>query len=329
MITNNQKVTHVSHGSDNGEFLVMSIARQTINRLSRLLVLIISLCWIISPAHAFDGRYDNDEGLKTGSNEFTIEVPRGTINVNLYKPTGFTSNSPVWVVIHGARRDIGRHIGFDYYSVWAPLAEKYGALLVLPEFTADKWPTSWQFQTGNVRTPQMHAIAPRNQAFAVVHKAFAEAVRLSGSHQRKFSIYGHGAGGQFVQRYVLHSGGRHIKRAVSANPGWYMLPDYQYSFPYGLNGSPIAKSTLRRAFASDYVLLLGQNDISHGAPLRKNADTNAQGRNRYERGHFYFSRAQSVAAKLGARFSWHLDEVPGAGHHNDEMAASAAEILAR
>lgn len=329
MINKNQRVTHVSHGSDKGEYRVMSKARQTLETLSQALIVTLALCWMIIPAQAFDGRYEHGDGIKTGSGQFTIEVPRGVINVNIYKPSGFTADSPVWVVIHGARRNIGRHIGFDYYSVWAPLAEKYGALLVLPEFTADQWPTSWQFQTGNVRTPQLHAIAPRNQAFSVVHKAFAEAVRLTGSNQSKFSIYGHGAGGQFVQRYVLHSGGRHIKRAIAANPGWYMLPDYQYVFPYGLNGSPIAKSTLRRAFGSDFVLLLGQNDISHGDPLRKNADTNAQGRNRFERGHFYFSRAQSVASKLGARFSWHLEEVPGAGHHNEEMAAAAADVLAR
>ncbi len=297
------------------------------------LLVMTGLALPASSALAFGDRTDraySDElsGLPQGDSEFQIEVPRGTVNVDVYKPTGFTQNSPVWVIIHGARRDVGRHIGYDYFSVWAPLAEKYGALLVMPEFTKAMWPTSWQFQTGNVRTAKLRAIAPRNQAFAVIHKAFQKAVQLSGSSKRKFSIYGHGAGGQMVQRYVLHSGGRYIKRAVAANPGWYMLPDYEYVFPYGLKGAPIAKSTLRRAFASDMVLLLGQNDVSHGDPMRKNAFTNAQGRNRFERGQFYFSRARSVARGLGARFNWHLHEVPGAGHQNSEMAASAAEIMA-
>jgi hypothetical protein len=27
-----------------------------------------------------------------------------------------------------------------------------------------------------------------------------------------------------VQRYVLHSGGQYVERAVAANAGWYLLP---------------------------------------------------------------------------------------------------------
>lgn len=319
------QISQITTSSVERETFVMSSAKQ----IFTIMTVMLAFVFMTLPVKALDGRYEQFEGLTEGSNEITVKVPRGTINVNVYKPSSFTADSPVWVVIHGARRNVGRHIGFDYYSVWAPLAEKYGALLILPEFTKDKWPTSWQFQTGNVRTPRLHKISQRNQGFAVVHKAFRKAVRLSGSNQRKFSIYGHGAGGQWVQRYVLHSGGRYIKRAVAANPGWYMLPDYEYRFPYGLKGNPIAKSTLRRAFATDMVLLLGQNDVSHSAPLRTNAVTIQRGRNRFDRGHFYFSRAKLDARKLRARFSWHLEEVPGAGHHNYEMADAAAEILSR
>ena len=138
---------------------------------------------------------------------------------------------------------------------------------------------------------------------------------------------GHGGGAQWVQRYVLHSGGRYIERAVAANPGWYMLPDDEFSYPYGIKGTPISPATLRGAFATDFVLLLGQADVQTGGVMRNNRETSAQGKTRFERGHFYFNRAAADAKRMGAKFGWHLREVPGAGHEDEDMAPPAAEAL--
>lgn len=132
---------------------------------------------------------------------------------------------------------------------------------------------------------------------------------------------------QFVQRYVLHSGGRFIEWAVAANPGWYMLPDDEYTYPYGLKGTAITPATLRDAFATDFVLLLGQADVQTGGVMRNNKETTAQGETRFQRGHFYSDRAAADAKRTGARFAWHLREVPGAGHEDENMAPAAAEAL--
>jgi hypothetical protein len=266
--------------------------------------------------------------IPVGEGEFTVDAARGRVSVHTYRPAAFTAGSPVWLVIHGARRDAADHIVFDYYDVWQPLAEKYGALLLLPEFAKENWPTSWQFQLGNVRTPSLEQVPWEQTGFAVAEKAFEQAVAETGSTRRRFSLYGHGAGAQWVQRYVLHSGGRYLDRAVAANPGWYMLPDEGFTYPYGLKGAPIPDETLKQAFASDFVLLLGKGDTGTGGILRDNAETRAQGRNRYERGRFYFFRSETVARTLGGQFGWQLKDVAGASHENEDMAPAAAEIMA-
>ena len=148
-----------------------------------------------------------------------------------------------------------------------------------------------------------------------------------GSSRRKFSMFGHGAGSQFIQRYVLHSGCRMIDRAVSANPGWYMLPDSEYKFPFGLRGAPIGGSTLRNAFACNFTLLLGTGDTNY-AGLRNDPAALAQGKTRYDRGLFYFDRARADAARIGAHFRWRQSEVPGVGHEASRMAPAGAAILA-
>lgn len=267
-------------------------------------------------------------GIPVGSGEFLVDVARGPVTVYTYRPAAATRSSPIWIVMPGVRREAYRHLAFDYYDVWQRLAEQYGALLLVPEFTADKWPTAWSYNLGNVFSQQLRPIPWDHTSFYAVEQAFRTAARLTGSTQTKFNIFGHGAGAQFVQRYVLHTGGRLINRAVAANPGWYMLPDTEFAFPFGLRGTSISTPTVRRAFASDFVLLLGQDDVNYGGGLRNDPQAVAQGKTRYERGHFYFRRARAVAARLGASFNWRVSEVPGAGHEYERMSPAAAAILA-
>ncbi len=268
------------------------------------------------------------EGMPAGHGVFEVaNVPRGPVTVYTYRPSSATSQSPIWVVMPGTRRDAHRHLAFDYYDAWRPLADRYGAILLVPEFTADKWPGPWTYNMGNVMSPRLRPKPWTQSAFYVVEEAFRMAAASVGSTRRKFSMFGHGAGSQFIQRYVLHSGCRMVDRAVSANPGWYMLPDSEYQYPYGLRDAPIRTQTLRAAFACNFTLLLGTSDVNH-AGLRNDPDAVAQGKTRYARGHFYFDRSRRVAAQLGARFDWRLAEVPGVGHEADRMAPAGAAVLA-
>ncbi len=197
----------------------------------------------------------------------------------------------------------------------------------MPDFTAEKWPGAWAYNIGNVRSQRLEPKPWRQTSFYVVEEAFRMAAHSLVSSRRKFSMFGHGAGSQFIQRYVLHSGCRMIDRAVSANPGWYMLPDSQYQFPFGLRGAPIRAQTLARAFSCHYTLLLGTADVNY-ARLRNDPAALAQGKTRYDRGLFYFDRSRRDAARMGARYNWRLEEVPGVGHEAARMAPAGAAILA-
>jgi hypothetical protein len=256
-----------------------------------------------------------------------VDVPRGPVTIYTYRPSSASSDAPIWVVMPGTRRDAYRHLAFDYYDTWQPLAEQYGAILLVPEFTSEKWPGVWAYNMGNVRSPSLQAKPWRQTSFHVVEEAFRMAAHSLGNHRRKFSMFGHGAGAQFIQRYVLHTGCRMIDRAVAANPGWYMLPDNESQFPYGLRGAPIAREALHKAFACNFTLLLGTADVNY-ARMRNDPDALKQGRTRYARGLFYFDRAQTDAARMGARFRWQLEEVQGVGHEAPRMAPAGAAVLA-
>lgn len=284
---------------------------------------------VATPALATETQFDAaSERMPVGHGAFdVVDVPRGPVTIYTYRPASATSDSPIWVVMPGARRVAHRHLAFDYYDTWQPLAEQYGAVLLVPEFTAEKWPGAWSYNMGNVRGTRLQRKPWRQTSFYVVEEAFRMAASSLGSHRRKFSMFGHGAGAQFIQRYVLHSGCRMIDRAVAANSGWYMVPDSQFQFPFGLRGAPIGDRTLRNAFDCNLTVLLGTADVNY-ARLRNDPAARAQGKTRYDRGLFYFERSRADAARLAARYRWRLEEVPGVGHESKRMAPAGAAILA-
>jgi hypothetical protein len=296
----------------------------------RVALLATMLTWMATPAGATETWFDpGSQRMPVGHGAFEVAgVPRGPVTIFTYRPPSASSDSPIWVVMPGTRREAHRHLAFDYYDTWQPLADQYGAILLVPEFTAEKWPGAWTYNMGNVRSPRLEPKPWRQTSFYVVEEAFRMAAASLRSRRRKFSMFGHGAGGQFIQRYVLHSGCRMVDRAVAANPGWYMVPDDESQFPFGLREAPIEQAALRNAFACKLALLLGKDDVNY-ARLRNDPDALKQGKTRYDRGLFFFKRSRAIAARLGAPFNWHLREVPGVAHEFREMSPTAAALLAR
>ncbi|HZZ94408.1 MAG TPA: hypothetical protein VFE23_17735 [Usitatibacter sp.] len=261
----------------------------------------------------------------TPPGESTFEVPsaRGPVPVTVYRPGTWSPQGPVWVVMHGRKRDAEA-----YLAQWRPAAERNGTLLVVPQFTKDAWPRSTQYPLGDVLDAQGRALPRPAWAFPVVEHAALEAARRAGSTRGRFELYGHGAGAQFVLRYVFFMGSRHLSRAVAAGAGWFLLPDDAFAYPYGLRGTGLSPQAVTDALAAPLVVMVGVEDVKTDGVLRDNAETLAQGRTRVDRARFAIERARSRAAALGAAFHWRLLEVPGVGHDPAAMLPAAERALA-
>lgn len=258
-----------------------------------------------------------------GESAFDVPSPRGPVPVTMYRPSTWTPQGPVWIVMHGRKRD-----AHDYLAQWRPIADRHGALLVVPSFTTQAWPTSREYPLGDVVDAHGKALARSDWAFPLVDRAFREAARRAGSTRGRFVLYGHGAGAQFVLRYVLFMGPRYLERAVAAGAGWYMLPDESFAYPYGLRGTGLPEAALREALAAALVVMVGLEDVKTGGILRNNAETLAQGAMRVDRARFMLERGRERARTLGAPFHWRLVEVPGVGHHPAAMLPAAERVVA-
>lgn len=249
------------------------------------------------------------------------------LRVYYYRPGSWQGDDPVLIVMHGMKRNAA-----DYLRHWRQHAEDHRLLLLCPEMDERKYPGSRYYNLGNVmdREDAAGILQPEQErVFPVMDRIFEEAKRRFGVRREGFSLYGHSAGAQFVHRYLLFSPQSRAESIISANAGWYTMPDEAVRFPYGLGGTEISTEQLTKAFARPVTILLGEEDTDPRHPaLRRNPEADRQGTYRLERGKNFFEAARQKAETMGVPFRWQLRTVPGAAHSDSKMAQAAIRVVA-
>jgi poly(3-hydroxybutyrate) depolymerase len=241
-----------------------------------------------------------------------------------YLPESAKPDTQVLIVMHWVKRDAER-----YRNDWMPHAQTYGFVLVAPEFSRAEFPRDGDYSQGGVLDEQGQ-LRPREQtAFSFIEPIFDAVKAGAGNHSKKYQIYGHSAGAQFVHRFLFFVPEARASRGVSANAGWWTLPDMDVEFPFGLKGAPpIHGDALRTVLQRPLVVLLGTADTDpDDANLSRSKGAMEQGPHRFARGNFFFEYGQRQAAALGVALGWKLDTAPGIGHSDSGMSAFAVEWL--
>ena len=167
-------------------------------------------------------------------------------------------------------------------------------------------------------------------------------------------VAGHSGGGQIVQRYAVVGKGESkltergiAVRYVVANPSSYVYFNdrrpqaevsggascaefnaWKYGFAAGLPAyvDQSTQTYAQRYAARDVIYLLGTKDTNPRHPaLDKSCMAQAQGANRYARGHGYFDQ---LRAEFGAGLTHKLYDVADVGHAGPKMFASKCGLAA-
>ncbi len=260
--------------------------------------------------------------VPSGKWSFVFNDARGRadrpVKVYTYRPRKCDSTCPIVFVLHGMKRDAS-----NYRDYWEIPADNGGFIVVAPEF--NNWPKAAAYNLGDVA----NEADPERWAFSVIEHLFDE----MRDGQKDYRIFGHSAGGQFVQRMALFLPSNRASVMVAANPGWYTMPEWRKDkgaqpFPYSLVDARVGEAQLRQALAKRFILMVGKNDDDpDDENLNKSAGAMKQGDNRVERGENFFMAATSAANELGVKLGWELVEVPDTAHDGQAMSKAAAEAL--
>ena len=271
-----------------------------------------------------------------------VSDPDKPLKVYYYRPEEVTADTPVWIIAHGMGRNAD-----DYRDYFVDAAAEQGALVIAPQFKDSDWDGSTGYNLGNISTSQSNPkpVDKQDWSFSKIEPLFDYVVNVAEPtiETNQYDMFGHSAGAQFVHRFMAWVPENRVNLAISANAGWYTIPQsdnvgYQYEWPYSTAGAPDSDPSTTRYdpfpgenidsyLESNLVVLLGTADTKRTSNLRQTTEADKQGKNRFERGQYFYSEGQSEAAARGVDFNWNLKTVENVGHDGEKMALAAAELF--
>ncbi len=279
----------------------------------------------------------NEVKIQNGSGTFLVEggvKKEKSLLIHYYKPESFTATSPVILVIPGAGRN-----GNQYRDAWIKKAEKYGVLVLSPEYSEKYYPEFWSYNLAGMITDvklnkERTAItdftintAPETWIFNDFDRIFNLVKNELKLKRDSYDLFGHSAGGQILHRLAIFKPKTKADRILASNSGWYTLPTDTENFPVGLKGSKVSIEDVD--FGTTLVIFLGEEDNANETrgELTRSPEIDKQGLHRLERGKFFYGLAKEKATKRNVRFNWKLEVIPNVGHDYRKMSEAAADFL--
>lgn len=286
--------------------------------------LLISLLSLIIPLSI---KADN-KLLERGEGMFTYQDPINLqlkpIDVHYYIPEDADiTTCPIVFVFQGNDRD------YTYLmDTWGKDAKEKHYMVFIPQFPMKDYPLHLYQEVG-VMNKKHTILNPRNETTAsMIDRVFEFVKKHTATLRNDYQIYGHSAGGQFVQRFMLFHDSPYVSRAIVGSPGWYTFPDHSALFPYGIKDVPyVDEMTLKRMLNKDIIIQTATLDTVREWFLRKTPEADAQGRNRFERGNRFYNFCREYAAQHNWPFRWRMQTVQNVNHDAILMGRAASDIL--
>lgn len=244
------------------------------------------------------------------------------IRVFVTRPVKLAPDAPVVFVLHGDERN-----AVNDRDSWHALANEFEFLLVVPEFNERYFPGARNYELGGVFDADGQREPESEWTYSAIEAIFDDLHARYGITAKTYSLYGEFEGAQFAQRFVLHVPEARVSHVVAADAGWYLMPDFDVAWPYGLQGSAVDEARLSSALKAPLTLLLNEDDAGPDPYLRRTPEAMAQGASRLARGRTFYAAAQAAAARLDVPFNWSMETVEGEDPTGRLLAPAAVPIL--
>lgn len=237
------------------------------------------------------------------------------------------------VIAHGmlSKYDIASDVARKYLFRWVSYADQYGLLLIVPVFDTPRFGNlSGGF--GGYR----NLFGKYINADSFVNKIVNRYSSRTSSGSNRFYLYGHSAGGQFVNRYVVTHPEKVIRAVISA-AGRYSYPTKSSKWPYGAgdlskklkwqDGTKkrvyISKSLRNYALAATKVsIIIGSKDI------KKQPKRPAHiGSTRIELANSWANKMNDNAKRYGLKGEVSVNVIPDIGHSSSKLTPHCLKAL--
>ena len=243
------------------------------------------------------------------------------IQIYYSAPPIISKNTKIMFIIHGASRKAKQGL-----NDWLPLVEGRDVVLIAPEFSSEFY-NEYAYLMKTTQTGRVLKDTSRDleSSLGDIFNFFSSKFNIS---TKKFRLYGHSGGSQFVHRYLLLSDETRVDKVAMANAGFYTFANLAIKYPFGIKNMDVSDDRLKWFLSLKGGVLLGGKDNNpkhHSLPSMRKAKK--QGDHRLERGTNFFNHLLELGVKKNMPFRWRYQVVPGVSHDNAGMRLAAADFL--
>ncbi|MEG1586988.1 MAG: hypothetical protein RR346_08940, partial [Bacteroidales bacterium] len=219
---------------------------KSIYHLISIIILLLSGCQVDDAILHPDKGYSDQFAVGKGIVRFNSYEPlqNKPVNIHYFIPaSGNPRHMPVLLLFPGTERNAN-----DYLGAWIAEATTKKVMVFALEFPKEHYSASEYIEGGLFKNAVQQD--EKEWTFSLIDPVFEYIKKSLDGTQQQYDIWGHSAGAQFVERFMLFKSGTKVNRALAANPGWYTLPDLNKNYPYGLAGTSFADSSIQKVFFS-------------------------------------------------------------------------------
>ena len=285
-------------------------------RLSKLFVLAILSAVTLTPVCV------GADELLLGSYEFS-GWSGPSLQVHYSIPSQSHKASPVVIIVPGAKRNAAQ-----YRDEWDRLANANGFIALVVEASLHKFSSEYAYNLGGITNARGELLPEKTWLLSAIDPIFNDFRLRQGSVCKSYGLYGHSAGGCFAQVFALFKPDSLADRIVAANSAFFLMPNNEETFPFGLRGVPLPDFALRDWFRQRMVILLGDRDLQPRThPLSDGVLARKQGPHVFARGLGFYHASLCEAFEQELELNWRLEVVSGVGHSNAHLAPFAVKYL--
>ena len=257
----------------------------------------------------------------------------------VYVPKSISSKLDILVLVHGtpAKDESAEETASYYIANWLDFAEKHGTVLIAPSFNQENF-SSRKGEIENMMTGYRGLFGRKIGADEWVLRIVKAYQQAWGGTERKFSLYGHSAGGQFVGRFLVTHPGE-VEKAVVTAAATYPQPNPGVEWPFGMGELHTQiewdENTVRRediipseqrwleATQIPLTVIVGLNDTAE-QPERPGQ----KGTTRITIGRNWAQDMNLFAQENGLECNYEFEVIPGKGHSMSGLVAYSQEAMA-
>ena len=269
-----------------------------------------------------DGCFRRGEGMfEFQDSVFPMVKP---LEVHYYIPDNVdVKKCPIIFIFQGNDRNYTYLI-----DAWGQVAKDRKFIAIVPQFPMQDFPLYLYQEVGIMNKEHTELMPQEKTTASMIDRLFLYVKKHIASRRNDYKMYGHSAGGQFVQRFMMMHDSPYVSRAVVGSPGWYTFPDRNMDYSYGIKNVPyVTDKILKRWMSKDIIIQTASLDTLREWFLRTTPEADAQGKNRLERGKNFFNYCHKLAVKKHWTFNWREQTIKGIGHESVPMGMAAVDIL--